>query len=132
MNTYQHTLYVLGLRPLQIKKHLIEEHGIVPKAVRKGYEREGWSAQHEEEHYEGISGFRAHKKSSHTRDNPQRTAPRWSAPNPRPPSEWWVKMRARMKVQYPRRSAKSLDTITAGIWWGYSPAVRERLIKRYG
>jgi len=48
-STYEHTLEVLMLRPLQIAKHL-REHGVEPKAARKGYERELWSSQHEHLH----------------------------------------------------------------------------------
>jgi hypothetical protein len=51
--------------------------------------------------------------------------------NPRPPKKWFNDMRSRMKKEYPRRSDESITRITAGIWWQYPEATRERLIKEY-
>jgi len=58
MDTYEHVMNDFKLRPLQVRQHLIEVHHIEPKQARKGYEREVWHNQHDNEHYDGISGFR--------------------------------------------------------------------------
>lgn len=50
MNDYQHLMDDIDLRPLQIAKHLREVHGVEHRAARKGYEREVWHEQHEQEH----------------------------------------------------------------------------------
>ncbi len=50
MSDYQHLLNDFHIRPLQIKKHLVEVHNIEPHTARKGYEREVWHSQHENAH----------------------------------------------------------------------------------
>jgi hypothetical protein len=62
MNVYKHLLNDFDLRPLQIKKHLIDVHRITPRRPRKGYEREVWHSQHEQEHTTGISGSIRYKQ----------------------------------------------------------------------
>jgi hypothetical protein len=47
---YKHVMNDFNLRPLQIKEHLEKVHHIKAKAMKKGYEREGWSSQHEFAH----------------------------------------------------------------------------------
>lgn len=49
-DNYKHFMADFDLRPLQIKKHLIEVHKVMPKVPRKGYEREVWHSQHESVH----------------------------------------------------------------------------------
>ena len=49
-NNYKHFMADFDLRPLQIKKHLIEVHKVMSKVPRKGYEREVWHSQHESVH----------------------------------------------------------------------------------
>ena len=66
MTTYDHLYHDFRLRPRQIAAHLREAHGIEPKVMRKGYEREGWHDQHEEQHETGVSGYRKIIPSAHT------------------------------------------------------------------
>ena len=51
--------------------------------------------------------------------------------NPRPPKGFFSKMRPGIRKQYPGRSRSSQDRIIAGIFYGYKPDVRERIIKEY-
>ena len=49
----------------------------------------------------------------------------------KPPKKWWDKMRAEIAAEpkYKDRSSEDLDTITAGIWYGYDKAAQEKIIK---
>ncbi len=51
-SSYHHLLADYDIRPLQIKKHIIEVHHVIPHLPRKGYERECWHGQHESAHRE--------------------------------------------------------------------------------
>ena len=50
MNNYNHLMHDFNLRPLQIRKHLLEVHAVAPHQTKKGYEREVWHSQHESAH----------------------------------------------------------------------------------
>jgi hypothetical protein len=63
-NNYDHLMADFDLRPLQIRKHLVETHHVTPHIPRKRYEREVWHGQHEmahsdeKERYDGYLGAR--------------------------------------------------------------------------
>lgn len=48
-----------------------------------------------------------------------------------PPKKWWVKRRKAIRKQYPQRTEKDINKITAGIWHKYSDAVKRKLKKKY-
>ena len=52
-------------------------------------------------------------------------------PNPRPPKEWFTKMRRGVAKQYKRFGKARIGQITAGIWWKLPEATRKRLIRQY-
>ena len=76
-------------------------------------------------------------------DNPRRTRDSYrfygaKELNPRPPAVWWSRMWAKTAAGYPRKAGETLEhwradisRITAGIWWKYPEATRQRLIRRY-
>lgn len=61
MNVHAHLMADWDLRPRQIAAHLREVHKVEPKQARKGMEREVWYSQHDDEHHEGVSGFRQYR-----------------------------------------------------------------------
>jgi hypothetical protein len=56
-NNYNHLMNDFNLRPLQIKKHLVEAHCIIPHIPRKRYEREVWHGQHESIHNVSVNNY---------------------------------------------------------------------------
>lgn len=46
----------------------------------------------------------------------------------RPPKSWFNKMKRKTKRQYPTYGEKRVNKIVAGIWYGYKPSTRKRIL----
>ncbi len=60
-SNYNHLMDDFKISPLQIKKHIVDDHKVEPNLPRKRYERECWHSQHEYLHrldgYESEARF---------------------------------------------------------------------------
>jgi len=78
--------------------------------------------------YPNVAGAKMAAEQAIREGSNPRSAPGKST---RPPSAWMAHMLPGAKRQYPRRNAKSISRIIAGIWHKYPRATQDRLIAQY-